>query len=196
MSDCLVKCDCRVISEPMVKADYGIEKIYESIVEIAGVGKKRNHVTLDYSNSIGVNLSEGDIIYIEGDIRSIRHRTEMDMSPLKVYLFANTIEILPSDSELSKNSIELTGTVSNKPYIRKAFNNNKTDVAELTVKLMRTESRFSYIPVIAWNSLARLTVSLQKGESITLKGNIQSHYTSNGRLMIEVSAYSISKIDE
>ena len=51
MSDCLVKCDCRVISEPMVKADYGIEKILtntdNALKELVDADKALNAEPID-----------------------------------------------------------------------------------------------------------------------------------------------------
>lgn len=196
MTECLVNIDCRVISEPIIKADYGIEKIYECCVSVPGTNGKMNNITLNFSNSVNCEIKEGTNLYVEGDIRSIRHKTESLNNPLRVYIFGTNITKLPDDADLTRNQIEMTGIVSNVPRLRKAFNNDNIDVSELTVKLVRAENRFSYIPVVAWNSLARLTANINRGDRVRLKGNIQSHYTLQGRLMIEVSAYSISIITE
>lgn len=185
--------DAEVISEPVLQATYGVEHIYEVIVRTKRISGAYDEFYVSYSNGLGVELHKGDFIFVTGDLRSIRVKLEGSGSITKVFVKASSIEVLDSEPEDYRNEVTLDGgELAKDVLLRKSFKDDNTDISTMIVKLDRGYSKSSYIPCSAWNNNARLVADLKRGSKVNIIGRIQSHRTSNGRLMFEVSISFVS----
>lgn len=185
--------DAEVISEPVLQATYGVEHIYEVIVRSKRISGAYDEFYVSYSNGLGVELHKGDFIFVTGDLRSIRVKLEDSGSITKVFVKASSIEVLDSEPEDYRNEVTLDGgELAKDVLLRKSFKDDSIDISTMVVKLSRGYSKSSYIPCSAWNNNARLVADLKRGSKVNIIGRIQSHRTSNDRLMFEVSISFVS----
>ena len=175
----------RVIAEPKVLTEYGIEKIFETQVEYKRTSGKSDIFVVNYSSGLGIDLKENDIINIKGTVRTTKYE-----NITKIYIKMDKAELLDAEPDVYINEVSLKGVIAREPRIRKSYKDDETDIADLTVKVARNQTKVSYIPVVAWNNNARLAVNLKKDDEVAIKGRLQSHTTKNGFLMTEITTTS------
>ena len=64
----------------------------------------------------------------------------------------------------------------------------------MIVEVPRGANKVSYIPCTAWNNFARLSADLKRGDVIEVEGRLQSHKSTKGHILVEVSVSSLSKL--
>ena len=59
-------------AEPIVIKQYGVETIYAVDVEFQSTKTKRGTINLNYPNSLDLDIHEGDVLSVRGELRSIK----------------------------------------------------------------------------------------------------------------------------
>ncbi len=195
-----VKLDCVVVGEPHVQSKYGIETIYEVTVSYKRASGSTDDFCLSYSSGLGVSLHDGDYLSVEGSFRSVKYHgkgEEKSRIITKLYILASSITVLDGEPYEYENEVTLRGgRLLRQPVIRKSYNNDNKDIADLVLVVERGFGKQDFIPCAAWNNNARLVCNLKKDTYINIDGRLRSHYTTNGRLMCEVASTYISLCEE
>ena len=139
------------------------------------------------------NVKKGDVLYIEGEIRSFNDR-EAVHNRLKINVWAQSIHVWDGDSG---NTAVLRGTLCRPAvYRRTPFGREISDLMLCVPRQYHSpvSGRYDYLPCIAWGSVARLCASLPEGTEIELEGRLQSRQYVKliGGVPSERTAYEIS----
>ena len=191
MSSCSVELDGLVISKPIVKVSYGIENIYEVTVQYKRLSGKYDKFLVYYSDGLNLAIEEGQYIRVFGDLRSTIIKDDLVIFP-KVYVMSKEIVILESEPEQYENKVEiLEGEITRETKLRKSYNDDNVDIAEIGVKLVRHNNKTSKIMCTSWNNNARLVSKYHIKDKITAEGRLQSHETKRGHLLVQVALSAI-----
>lgn len=195
-----VELDCMVVEEPHVQSEYGIETIYEVLVRYKRTSGVCDDFTLSYSSGFGVDLHEGDFVSVKGSFRSVRYHcrgNEKSKVIMLLYILASELTVLDEEPDEYRNEVVIEDAeVAKKPMLRKSYNNDNSDIADMTLIVDRGFNKVDYIPCAGWNNNARLVSKLDAGEHIGVIGRLRSHYTRSNRLMCEVAAMHIKMSDK
>ena len=198
---CEVALECVLKAEPIVIKQYGVETIYAVDVEFQSTKTKRGTINLNYPNSLDLDIHEGDILSVRGELRSIKIENtgnNVDEYPYysKLYVLARQIEKLDAEPKNMKNEVTLYNILLySTPKLRKSYNDDSVDITSFVVKYERSNDKSSYLYCVAWYSLARLIAKMPKGTRITGTGNLQSRY-SHDCLFNEICISSITATEE
>lgn len=107
-------------------------------------------------------------VKISGELRSYNNRSG-EGSKLKIFIYAFEIELC---NEGSGNCVELTGAVCKAPRLRTTPLGR--EICDLLIAVNRPFGHSDYLPCICWGQLAHEAAGLAVGESISLRGRIQS----------------------
>lgn len=191
MSICAVEVDGLVISEPIVKISYGIENIQEVKISYKRLSGKKDNFLVYFSEGLNVDLAEGKYIKVKGELRSTIIKDSVGIFP-KVYILAKEIEILDKEPKQYENRVELTdGILVEKPKLRKSYNGEDVDIAEVAVKIPRHNNKLSKIMCTTWNNNARLISKYGEDDLIDAEGRLQSHDTKYGNILVQVALSSV-----
>lgn len=137
-----------------------------------------------------VDLSGGEMLTIEGQVRSHNLRTE-ERRKLLIFLFANAITA--EDGE-PINQIQLQGNLCREPVYRRTPLGR--EICDVMLAVPRAFHRADYIPVILWGSTARQVAQMHTGQTLQVSGRMQSRiYTKLTPLGAkELTAYEISAL--
>lgn len=197
--------DCRVVSSPVVIKSYGIEKIYEVLVEYQCSKTRTCTIAVNYSNATCEELHIDDVVKIQGNIRSIRITEENKDSDskktfkaMKIYIFMTSYELLDEMPKEPENFVEFNlAKIANEPKLRKSYKDDDVNVTNFTLNISRGSGRVSYISCAAWNSLAVLVSKLPKDTVVNCTGNIQSRMNERlDRLFVEISISNLEVVSE
>lgn len=191
MSICAVEVDGLVISEPIVKISYGIENIQEVKISYKRLSGKKDNFLVYFSDGLNVDLAEGKYIKVKGELRSTIIKDSVGIFP-KVYILAKEIEILDKEPKQYENRVEITdGILVKKPKLRKSYNGEDVDIAEVAVKIPRHNNKLSKIMCTTWNNNARLISKYEEDDLIDAEGRLQSHDTKYGNILVQVALSSV-----
>ena len=191
MSICAVEVDGLVISEPIVKISYGIENIREVKISYKRLSGKKDNFLVYFSEGLNVDLAEGKYIKVKGELRSTIIKDSVGIFP-KVYILAKEIEILDKEPEQYENNVEITeGILTETPKLRKSYNGDDVDIAEVGVKIPRHNNKLSKIMCTTWNNNARLISKYGENDLIDAEGRLQSHDTKYGNILVQVALSSV-----
>jgi single-stranded DNA-binding protein len=148
------------------------------------------------------NLTEGDLIRVEGQLRSYNKFTE-GSNRLILTVFARDICRLEEGEEIKNpNQIFLEGFICKNPVYRETpFGREITD---LLLAVNRSYNKSDYIPCIAWGRNAKFSAKLAVGDHIKGWGRIQSRRyqkklldgTVINRVAYEVSISKMERLSE
>lgn len=188
----LVYVDGKVCSDAELISDYGLEKIYRVDLAIKRLSGVEDIIAVHYSNSVtGELLRAGDYYSVEGDLRSVHVRGDRHG---RLYIYASSLSLLDQEPRDYRNLVKGYGRLCCDPVFRTKRNDAKVAITDLMVGVSRGSNKWSYIPVVAWNSKARVCTLLRRGDVLCLEGRLQSH--SRGILSREeVSIYKIDLVD-
>lgn len=132
-------------------------------------------------------------VSISGEFRS-HNQSDESGSHLKLFVFANNVEILDSEVEklIPKNNVTLTGYICKPPVYRKTHLGKK--ITDVILSVSR-KNRSDYIPCICWGINAVLAKNLVVGTKVKMDGRIQSRIFKKRigeNLMEERTAYEVS----
>lgn len=155
------------------------------------------------------NFKEGDLIEVVGNIRSYSHPVN-GKNKVDIYVFTNGDApcAVITDEEDSWNKVELTGRICKTNPLRE-LKNNKCNIYFTVANNITSEEKHiklnSYIPVIAWNSLARKIAEYNVGDCIKISGELHSREykklidrdTNDFEIRVahELLAFNVEKID-
>lgn len=162
-------------------------------------------VTVSERLLINIDLSPGEYVIIEGQLRSYNRFIE-GSNRLILTIFARRLYI-PDEEELtetlrSPNEIYLDGYICKKPIYRTTpFGREITDIL---LAVNRAYNKSDYIPSIAWGRNARFCENLVIGDHIKIWGRIQSRTyqkrlesgESETRVAYEVSISKLEFIED
>lgn len=127
---------------------------------------------------------------VTGEVRSFNNRSGIG-GRLIITFFARTIS--PATGE-DVNELELAGTLCKTPVFRRTPLGR--EICDLLLAVNRRYGRADYLPCIAWGALARSCGRLEVGDTVHLRGRLQSRAyrkVENGREE-ERTAFEISII--
>ena len=147
------------------------------------------HVIVDQELLAAADPTAGDMIEVEGQMRSYNNRTgEGRRLIISVY----AASILACDG-LPENRVYLRGRICREPVYRRTPLGR--EICDVMLAVERRYGRTDYLPCILWGSLARLAAVQEKGSTLWLWGRLQSRtYVkqlesgSEERMAFEVSA--------
>ncbi|WP_425448161.1 single-stranded DNA-binding protein [Dethiothermospora halolimnae] len=182
---------------------YG-EKFYNFDLEVPRLSEYSDVLPITISERLLVNtdISQGDDIVIEGQLRSYNRYIDGN-NKLLLTIFARDLYIPHTEEELLElkkkpNEIYIDGYVCKPPVYRTTpFGREITD---LLVAVNRPYNKSDYIPCIAWGRNARFCSNLNVGDHIKIWGRIQSREyqkrLSDGTVLNKVAyEVSISKLE-
>ena len=133
-------------------------------------------------------LETGDRVSVTGELRSFNNKSG-EGSRLVITVFAREIEENDSDDV---NETELRGVLCRPPNRRRTPMGR--DICDLMLAVRRKYGRSDYIPCIAWGRAAEEASHLEVGDSVYIKGRIQSRRytkTEEGKVT-ERTAFEVS----
>ena len=141
---------------------------------------------------------DGARLGVEGQIRSYNRHGEGG-SRLIITAFAREL-FLPEDSGTDVNEVELSGHIC-KPVIYRTTPFSR-EIADIILAVNRRYGKSDYLPAIAWGRNARFAESLMPGDTVMLRGRLQSRAYQKTlpdgiieqRTAYEISCSSIEKI--
>ncbi|QUH20209.1 single-stranded DNA-binding protein [Alkaliphilus sp. B6464] len=194
----------KVVGEKEFSHEIYGEGFYTYNIEIPRLSDAVDQLPLTVSERllVGLDLEDGDMIRIEGQLRSYNKFID-GSNRLVLTIFARDIIPFEGEEELKNpNEIFLEGYICKAPVYRETpFGREITD---LLIAVNRLYNKSDYIPTIAWGRNARFSSKLNVGDRIRIWGRIQSRQyqkkLSDGNVLnkiaYEVSISKMEKVDE
>lgn len=152
---------------------YG-EQFYIYNIEIPRLSDVADQLPITVSERllIGTQLKEGNIVKIEGQLRSYNKFIDGN-NRLVLTIFSKKLSIFEDEKEFKNpNEIFLEGYICKSPVYRETpFGREITDIL---IAVNRLYNKSDYIPSIAWGRNARYASNLNVGDKIRIWGRIQS----------------------
>ena len=190
--------DLKIISEPVVIKDFGLEKILEVKGEFVRTSGKKDIFIINYSDGLSNQPEIGNYYNINGSLRNIMILGEdSKYSYSKVYILAKNFSILDGEPEIYTNEIKLFNVeLFYKSVVRKSFKDESIDITDIKVKVQRNIEKYNIFKCTCWNNNARLISSVDKGSLIDIIGRLQSKFVNEDGIRTEISVSSISISDD
>lgn len=124
------------------------------------------------------NFKDGDLIEVTGNVRSYSHLVN-GKNKVDIYVFTNSDmpqAIVQAEGD-SWNKVEITGRICKTNPLRELKNNKCNIYFTLANNITAEEKNIklnSYIPIIAWNNLARKISGFKVGDLIKITGELHS----------------------
>ena len=168
-----------------VLAKYDNEIIYGFIGECKRLSGAVDAVKITYSSLLYQEIKEGYHL-VTGELRK---------TVSGLYIYATHIEKLDAEPEQYVNEVNLKGTLYTAP---KSHNLSKsgTQIADFKLKVMRNSVKFDVLPCIVWKKQAIASLGYNVGDTISLRGRVQSKTRLSSSVLIEVSCNYISKVGD
>ncbi|MEG0295475.1 MAG: single-stranded DNA-binding protein [Clostridium sp.] len=150
---------------------YG-EGFYTFSIEVQRLSDSVDILNITVSERLisGMNLEEGQVIIVEGQLRS--YNKFMDGSnKLILTVFARNIEPCIERSK-NPNEIFLDGYICKEPVYRTTPFGR--EIADVLLAVNRAYNKSDYIPTIAWGRNSRFCQTLEVGDNIRVWGRLQS----------------------
>lgn len=144
-------------------------------------------------------LSRGDYIYIEGQIRTYNRFTD-GKNRLLITAFVRELEKVDKyEFEVDENYVFLEGYICREPYFR--VSPRGREITDIMLAVNRMYGKSDYIPCIAWGRNARYAGLLDIGTKVRITGRIQSREYSkkideDNYIIRTAREISIHKIEE
>jgi single-stranded DNA-binding protein len=132
--------------------------------------KDKLYVTVSERLITGIDLSEGNDIIVEGQLRSYNKFVDGG-NRLILTVFARNIEPCIEKSK-NPNQIYLDGFICKKPVYRTTPFGR--EIADMLLAVNRAYNKSDYIPTIAWGRNSRFCETLNVGDNIKIWGRLQS----------------------
>jgi len=191
----------KVVGEKEFSHEIYGEGFYIYNIEIPRLSDAVDQLPLTISERllVGLDLKDGDMIKIEGQLRSYNKFID-GSNRLVLTIFARDIIPFEGGDELNNpNEIFLEGYICKAPVYRETpFGREITD---LLVAVNRLYNKSDYIPTIAWGRNARFSSNLNVGDQVRIWGRVQSRQYqkkfSDGNVLNKVAyEVSISKMEK
>lgn len=172
------------------------ERFCQASVSVLRKSGERDTITVIAPEKLVKNWIEqpirGKYIKAIGAFCSHLHKLEQEGKKnwLQLFLLAEEVEIYDEKPAYEfNNCVFLEGRVNKPPFFKKStFDRN---ITELFITVRRDDNRrLDYIPCITWGDLAYEAKKVQVGDTITIKGRIQSRqYFDNSRENPDIGVY-------
>jgi primosomal replication protein N len=161
----------KVIGTPVVGHEAFGEKFYYLTLGVPRLSGAEDQLPVTLSERLldGAALKEGDVLSIEGQVRSYNKIIE-GAGRLLITAFAQ--KIVSADERENPNQIQLTGTLCKAPAYRTTPFGR--EIADMMLAVNRAYGKSDYIPCITWGRTARFASHLKVGDKVTLLGRFQS----------------------
>ena len=138
----------------------------------------------------GLDLSSGERMSVEGQIRSHNH-TDCSGRHLMIFAFANTIAMEEGEPI---NDVSLEGLLCREPTFRRTPLGR--EICDAMLAVPRAFRRADYLPCILWGRTAQEISRCATRDRITIQGRLQSRiYTKyQNDVPCERTAYEISAL--
>lgn len=184
--------DCKVDTKPVLLTQFGNTRIFRVEVTSKRTSGVVDRFFVNFSSALGVVLSVGDYITVEGDIRTL-NRDSSDFV-YEGFIYAKSITFLEGEPESYRNTTEIADAELYK-FIeaRKSYSNENEVIADYQVKLSRGHGRYSYFKATSWGSDAVFIGNMHdRVEYMNIKCRLQSHVSKkSGRLYLCLAVYHI-----
>lgn len=149
------------------------EKFYEFYIKVERVSGNTDVIPAIISEKL-IDVNEnytGEIVKINGQLRSYNEHTEDGKSKLVLHVFVRDGQFLDEKVE-DNNRVDLEGTICKEPKYR--LTPKGRQIADVLVAVNRPYSKSDYIPCICWGRNAVFASGFEVGDRVTLTGRIQS----------------------
>lgn len=181
------------------------EPIYKAMITVARKSSQKDNIRILVPESVVgrsmESLVRGKNIRVIGTLYSRIHN-DGQKNRLMMSVMAQRIELYKGE-EIPEfnNCVYLEGTVHKAPYTRRNEYTKRT-ITDLFISSTRENepSRWNMIPCVAWGNLAYKVGKLKEGDTIILKGRLQSRKylegfdTHENPIMREVNEVSIFEV--
>ncbi len=145
------------------------------------------------------DFSHGNCITVVGQLRSYNKVVD-NHSKLLLTIFVQ--QVLPFDSTINPNIMELNGYICKAPVYRTTPFNR--EICDVLLAVNRPYNKSDYIPCIIWGRTARFAGNLPVGAHISINGRVQSREyqkkldngTTETRTTYEVSVTKLTLVDD
>lgn len=164
----------RVTASPVWDHAIFGEAFYKTEVAAARLSGTEDKVPVTVSERLLPGCAElevGSRVAIRGQIRSYNQRTETG-SHLVITAFAREIEFPDDDCAPDENEAEIIGRIC-KPVVYRTTPFSR-EIADLLIAVGRRYGKSDYIPAIAWGRNARFAAELACGDTVLVRGRLQS----------------------
>lgn len=171
------------------------EKYYRIYIETKRLSDMSDILPVIISEKI-INVDEiniGDVVYIEGQIRSHNDQIEERKSKLILSIFTKEIQVVSKDEDTSLNEVSFEGYICKAPIYRKTPLGR--EITDVLIAVNRAYKKSDYIPCILWGRNAKFCESLEVGSKVKVVGRMQSRkYTKkiDNDQVQEMTAYEVS----
>lgn len=142
-------------------------KFVLSVQRLSGARDKIN-IIAEYSLIMGLDPSAGNLIEVEGQVRSYNNRTGQGRR-LIITVYAIRVEVCEGEPD---NQIYLQGKLCREPVYRRTPLGR--EICDIMLAVERKYQRMDYLPCILWGSLARMAADCPRGTGLWLQGRLQS----------------------
>ena len=199
-----VKITGMLVDEPRYSHSSFIDTYYKTHVSIKRLSGTKDTIQvvipqrlLDTARSI---MLVGNRVTLNGYMRSSNVVVD-GKSKLLIYVSVKDISPTTSD-EADQNRIEISGNICKPPIARKSGLGK--DIVDIMIAVKNTALKTSYIPCIAWGSVAGRVAQYNPGDEISIIGMIHSRRykkyqpdsTFKEMTAYELSAFNVMKRDK
>lgn len=160
-----------IVTEPTFSHEVFGESFFDVKLKVPRLSQTFDLLPLTVSERLTCNfpLFVGQQISLRGQLRSFNKQVD-NKSRLLLSVFVR--ELLPYDSALSPNDVQLDGFLCKQPVFRTTPFNR--EICDLLLAVNRAYGKSDYIPAIAWGRNARFVKFLPVGQEVKIIGRLQS----------------------
>ena len=161
-----------ITTQPVISHKVYGEEFYEFDLEVARISGYQDLISVTISTRLlnGIQLREGDHVFLEGQIRTY-NRFKDGKNRLMITVFATYFEIYEQTGQ-DENVVELEGYICREPFYR--VSPLGREISDLMIAVNRMYGKSDYVPCIAWGRNAKYSRMLQVGQRIKIEGRLQS----------------------
>jgi len=168
------------------------DSFYIFPLEIERLSGTTDRVNVVVSENLmkGTALTDGEKIFVKGEVRSFNNKTGTGSRLVITVL----VREMGFTNDPDKNIVLLTGTLCKNPTFRKTPMGR--EICDMMLAVNRKYERSDYLPCIAWGQTASEASEWTVGTTVKLEGRLQSRNyikVENG-VGVEKTAYEVSII--
>ncbi len=171
------------------------EKYYRFFVDTKRLSDSNDTLPVIVSEKL-ININDikiGDVVYINGQVRSHNQPVEDRKSKLILSIFTKEIRKESQEEDTSLNEVVFQGFICKDPIYRKTPLGR--EIADVLIAVNRAYKKSDYIPCILWGRNAKFCETLPVGSKVSITGRMQSrkyNKKNNDESLVELTAYEIS----
>lgn len=169
----IVELGGKIVSSAEFSHEVFDEKFYKLYVETKRLSNYFDRLPIIISERLIdiESLNEGDLIYINGQLRSYNQQID-GRSKLLLSVFCKSIEKVDTENADILNECDFIGYICKAPIYRKTPLGR--EIADVLIAVNRTYKKSDYIPCILWGRNAKYCEKLPVGTMVRINGRLQS----------------------